>query len=114
MLTVLTQIESVINSRPLTLLSEDPSELTALTPAHFLMSSPIKFLPAKIKIDDEPVSLLKRFALLDDNVSPLSWPLGKVIEDYPGKDGVCRVVLVKTATGVYKRPVVRLCPLPNQ
>ncbi|XP_047510573.1 uncharacterized protein LOC125053303 [Pieris napi] len=155
MLTVLTQIESVINSRPLTLLSEDPSELTALTPAHFLMSSPLKFLPAKIKINDEPLSLLKRFALLDgmvqsfsnrwkveylhllqsrtkwntqanpvtigtivvivtDNVSPLSWPLGKVMEIYPGKDGVCRVVLVKTATGVYKRPVVRLCPLPNQ
>lgn len=154
MLTVLTQIESVINSRPLTLLSEDPSEPTALTPAHFLMTAPLKHLPACV-VSDEPAHLLKRYALLDqmiqsfskrwklqylhllqsrgkwntpsnpvtigsivliitDNVSPLSWPLGVIVATHAGSDGICRVASVKTATGVYKRPVVRLCVLPTQ
>lgn len=154
MLTVLTQIECVLNSRPLTPLSEDPSELSALTPSHFLMSTPLKSLPACEATGDN-TNLKKRYALLDqlvqsfakrwkreylhllqsrgkwnthsdpikigsvvvvvtDNVGPLSWPLGKILETYPGKDGISRVALIKTATGIYTRPAVRLCPLPTQ
>lgn len=48
-LTVTAQIECVINSRPLTPLSEDPSELSALTPSHFLMATPLKHLPTYTK-----------------------------------------------------------------
>lgn len=49
-----------------------------------------------------------------DNAPPLHWPLGIIDEVYPGKDGIVRVVLVRTKTGSYKRPVVKVCPLPNQ
>lgn len=36
MLTLLCEAESVINGRPLTYLSDDPNEMTPLTPAHFI------------------------------------------------------------------------------
>jgi hypothetical protein len=40
-----------------------------------------------------------------------SWPLGRVVAIYPGKDGAVRVVDIKTSKGVYRRPVVKLIPL---
>lgn len=152
--TVLAQIESVMNTRPLCrTLSNDPSEPLALTPAHFLNLTPLKCLPAA-EIDDK-LNTLSRHDLLDklvqsfwkrwrtdyifylqsrykwntpvnpitvgtvailltENVPPLHWPLGIVEEVFPGSDGVTRIVRIKTATGSYLRPVVRLCPLPNQ
>ncbi|XP_065081190.1 uncharacterized protein LOC135703795 [Ochlerotatus camptorhynchus] len=45
MSTVLTQIEASMNSRPLVPLSEDPEDLTALTPGHFLIGAPMQSLP---------------------------------------------------------------------
>ncbi|XP_059051278.1 uncharacterized protein LOC131846078 [Achroia grisella] len=48
-----------------------------------------------------------------ENAPPLHWPLGVIEEVFPASDGVIRVVRVKTATGSYLRPVVRLCPLPR-
>ncbi|XP_055633368.1 uncharacterized protein LOC129773747 [Toxorhynchites rutilus septentrionalis] len=41
----LTQIESQMNSRPLVPLSEDPNDLSALTPAHFLIGTTMNALP---------------------------------------------------------------------
>ncbi|XP_054718591.1 uncharacterized protein LOC129227990 [Uloborus diversus] len=43
--TLLLQIEACLNSRPLTALSSDPSDLSALTPAHFLVGGPIHQFP---------------------------------------------------------------------
>ncbi|CAK1582173.1 unnamed protein product [Parnassius mnemosyne] len=51
---------------------------------------------------------------LQDNVTPLHWPLGVIVQLHPGKDGITRVASVKTKQGVFQRPVVKLCPLPTQ
>lgn len=43
--TILTQAESYVNSRPLCAISEDPTDLTALTPGHFLIGGPLVRIP---------------------------------------------------------------------
>ncbi|GIY43259.1 reverse transcriptase [Caerostris extrusa] len=45
------------------------------------------------------------------NLKRLYWPLGRVTEIFPGKDGVTRLVKVKTASGEKLRPVQRLYSL---
>lgn len=62
LLTVLAQIEALVNSRPLTALSSDPAEPSALTPAHFLNTAPLSSLPAP---EANSSSLLQRHTLLD-------------------------------------------------
>ncbi|XP_073979066.1 uncharacterized protein [Rhodnius prolixus] len=51
--------------------------------------------------------------LKDLHTWPLQWPLARVISIHPGSDGIVRVATVKTAQGVYKRPVTKLAPLPQ-
>ena len=50
--------------------------------------------------------------LKDDLLPATKWPMARVTEVFKGPDNLVRVVNVKTATGVYKRPVVKLVPLP--
>ena len=49
--------------------------------------------------------------IVEPNASRREWPLGRVIEAYPGDDGLVRVVKVKVKNKEYLRPVHRLCPL---
>ncbi|XP_066157588.1 uncharacterized protein [Euwallacea fornicatus] len=45
LITLLAQIESILNSRPLSPLSQDPNDLTPLSPAHFLIGRSLTELP---------------------------------------------------------------------
>jgi uncharacterized protein DUF5641 len=43
-----------------------------------------------------------------DNKKRCLWPIGRIMELYPGKDGKIRVAKVKTTTGIFIRPLQRL------
>ena len=52
--------------------------------------------------------------LREDGITPTKWPLGRVVEIYPGRDNLTRVASVRTAKGVYKRPITKMALLlPN-
>jgi len=61
--TLLSRCESVLNSRPLTPLSSDPSDLECLTPGHFLIGQPLCALPEP-DVSTPPRSRLSRWKLL--------------------------------------------------
>nr|CAI5830786.1 unnamed protein product [Callosobruchus analis] len=48
----------------------------------------------------------------EDNVPPMNWKLGRVVNLHQGKDGVNRVATVNTQSGLLKRSFAKLCPLP--
>ncbi|XP_059049897.1 uncharacterized protein LOC131844919 [Achroia grisella] len=48
----------------------------------------------------------------DDNLPPLEWRRGRIVQLFLGQDGVIRVVEVKTSTGSLKRSLTKLIRLP--
>ncbi|XP_046411950.1 uncharacterized protein LOC124175593 [Neodiprion fabricii] len=63
MSTVLSQIEACLNSRPLSALTDDPDDVSALTPGHFLIGAPLNALPEST-LADTPTSRLSRWQQL--------------------------------------------------
>ena len=47
----------------------------------------------------------------ESGTAPTKWPLGRVLETHPGKDGLVRVVTLKTSQGTYTRPVSKIAVL---
>ncbi|XP_024877354.1 uncharacterized protein LOC112461441 [Temnothorax curvispinosus] len=150
--TLLTQIEAILNSRPLEPLSDDPEDVSALTRGHFLIGSPLTTIPEPSLID-LATSRLSRWQLIqqrvqhfwaqwsahylqrqqaiskwhhpnnnikvgsivlltDERSPPCKWPLARVTALHPGKDGLTRVVTLKTATTTLTRPSAKLAILP--
>ena len=151
--TLLTEVESIINSRPLTPYSDDVNDLECLTPNHFLLGRRSPNLPPGVFYDQD-MCLRKRWKqaqflteqfwkrwvreylptltirnkwtrerrsmragdlllLKVDSVKRSQWPVGRIIETMPGKDGRVRVAKIKTATGTYMRPTAKMCLLES-
>lgn len=150
--TMLTKIEAILNSRPLTPLSSDPNDFSVLTPGHFLVGDPLVALP-ETPLSDVSLNRLNRWQMIQritqqfwhrwsteylhtlqqrfkwTNTTPnvnlgdlvlvktpaspvLQWTTGRIIKTHVGSDGVVRVVVVRTPSGEYKRPVTALVPFP--
>jgi len=58
--TLLTKIEACLNSRPLSPMSEDPTDLLALTPGHFFVGGPLLSI-VEPKVKGETKSILNRW-----------------------------------------------------
>ena len=71
-LTILNQIEAVLNSRPLYPMSRDPNDPTPLTPAHFLIGESLLTLPSA----DIQVSINARYRLLQNMIKDF-WKVWK-------------------------------------
>lgn len=61
--TLLAQIESCLNSRPICPLSSDPNDVMALTPGHFLIGAPLTSIPEG-DVSDVPETRLSRWQLI--------------------------------------------------
>ncbi|KAJ8876677.1 hypothetical protein PR048_021124 [Dryococelus australis] len=123
--TIPCEVESVINSRPLSNLSEDTKDLVPLTPAMFLQDSRPIGLPDIDNLENICLCKWARFLqrlpmaleigdvvlIGSDHKRRLEWLVGRILEMYPGKDGRVRVVQVKISSRKIMRPIQRICPL---
>jgi len=49
--------------------------------------------------------------IAEDNVVRNRWPLGCAVEVFTGHDGGVRSARIKTADGVFHRPITKICLL---
>ena len=62
-----------------------------------------------------PIRVGEVVLVREDNVKRMEWMMGLIVEVFPSaSDGIVRSVNVKTASGVLRRPVQRLCALEVQ
>ncbi|XP_055589862.1 uncharacterized protein LOC129742041 [Uranotaenia lowii] len=52
--------------------------------------------------------------IVDDFLAPVKWPLGRIIKTIPGKDGLPRVVQLRTSKGITERAITKICMLPYE
>ncbi|GFV95757.1 uncharacterized protein TNCV_1728071 [Trichonephila clavipes] len=78
-ITILCEIEAVLNSRPLTPLTSNFDDFETLTPGHFLVGTLV---------------LIK-----DENLPSTKWSTGRITEIFPGTDGKVRVVNLRMPNG---------------
>nr|XP_044248843.1 uncharacterized protein LOC123002543 [Drosophila takahashii] len=132
--TVIVEVEAILNSRPITPMSSDPTDASALTPGHFLIGEPLT-APPDVNLSPTNKTLVKRWELVsrlkhafwkqwsmeylqelqtrnkwktmsqnvkegllvlikeEDNLPVMSWPMGKIVKTYPGKDNYDRTFI---------------------
>ena len=127
--TLLSEIENIVNSRPLTQVSDGIDDQRPITPNDFLTgrnsypedsSLQIKYgvkvkalskfwkiwstdylrnLPKLVpQFKDQGTLIIGSLVpVQDENLPKVEWPVGRVLETYPGPDGLIRSVKVKTA-----------------
>ncbi|XP_070145018.1 uncharacterized protein [Drosophila kikkawai] len=61
--TVIVEVEAILNSRPLTPMSSDPTDTSALTPGHFLIGEPLTAAP-DANLASPGKTLVKRWELV--------------------------------------------------
>ncbi|XP_070068118.1 uncharacterized protein [Drosophila takahashii] len=131
-------VEVVLNSRPLIVDSGSPNEGEVVTPAHLLVGTTLATLPMAASLSNQTAVLerlveglsfeptaaremdQRRGQSSDRNSggnprrqrSPQLWIMGIVVEVVPGHDGKARLAIVKTKSGLYKRSIHRLAPIP--
>ena len=145
LLTLMCEIESIVNGRPITTVSSDPRDAEALTPNHLLLLRSnnnfpmgrfdrtdlftrrrwrqIQYLADQFwkrwTRDYLPLlqtrskwTIARRNFAIDDIVLIVdvqtprnSWPMARVLEVYPNKDGLVRRLKLKTKTTTLDRPI---------
>jgi len=48
------------------------------------------------------------------NTAPLHWPAALITDTHPRKNGIVRMVTIWTSKGVFKRLIIKICPLPRE
>jgi len=152
LLTLMTEVESILNSRPLTPILLDPEAEEPLTPNHLLLLRSSSSVPGifeksdnycrnkwrqvqyfvqqfwirwrreflqTLQVRNKWQKVQSNFAvddvvlLYDDSAPRGKWPLGRIVEVYPDKQGRIRQVLVRTTTQTLRRPISKLCQSTN-
>lgn len=150
LMTLFCVVEGIVNGRPLTKLSDDPTDPLPLTPNDLLILKsgpslpPGKFVRQDLLrrrwrqvqyladifwtrwVKDYLPELQKRqkwlnparnfrvgdlILILNENTPRHQWPLGVIRKTNMGADGLVRSVDVQTKTGLYTRPINKLCLL---
>lgn len=151
--TLLTEIEAILNSRPITPLSNDPNDLSYLSPGHFLIGDTLLSIPnqdlANIRTNrlnqwqhvqrikqgfwkrwkgeylshlqqrtkwksnrQDKIAIGQLVIIKEDNLPPLRWSIGRIVDLHPGEDNIIRAASVLTPGGTLKRPSSKLCVVP--
>lgn len=51
-------------------------------------------------------------SIIDENLPPGKWIMGRVLEIHPSPDGLIRLVKLKTPDSILQRPIAKLCKFP--